>query len=75
VKRDYTSASVQVDAIEENGNQTEDVICTYGKGKFSDDVQGEIWVQCVMCENWCCEECAGAHKDKFICVYCLDKQV
>jgi hypothetical protein len=44
VKRDYRSASVQVDAIEENGNQTDDVICTstYCKRKFSGDVQGEI---------------------------------
>jgi hypothetical protein len=29
VKRDSRSASVQADAIEENGNQTEDVICTH----------------------------------------------
>jgi hypothetical protein len=71
VKRDYRSASVQADAIEENGNQTDDVICTYCKGKFSEDVQGEIWVQCVNCEDWCREEYAGANKDKFICGYCL----
>jgi hypothetical protein len=38
VKRDYRSASDQADAIEENGNQTKDVICTYCKGKFSDNV-------------------------------------
>jgi hypothetical protein len=44
-KEFYRSAIVQADATEENGNQTEDVICTYCKGKFSDDVQGEIWVQ------------------------------
>jgi hypothetical protein len=49
VKRDYKSASVQV--IEEKENQAEDAICTNRKGKFSDDVQGEIWVQCVMCED------------------------
>ena len=29
------------------------------------------WVQCVICEDWCHEECAGADKDKFICDYCL----
>jgi len=39
VKRDSRSASLQADAIEENGNQTEDVICTYSKGRFSDDVR------------------------------------
>jgi hypothetical protein len=37
------------------------------KGRFSDDVQGEIWMQSDMCEDWCPEECAGTHKDKFIC--------
>jgi hypothetical protein len=70
-KQASKKARVQADAIEENGNQTQDVICTYCKGKFSDDVQGEIWVQCVMCEDWCHEECAGADKDKFIRDYCL----
>jgi hypothetical protein len=69
-KRDYRSASDQADGIGENGNQTKDVICKYCKGKFSDDVQGEIRVQCVVCEDWCREECAWAHKDKFIRDYC-----
>jgi Pyruvate/2-oxoacid:ferredoxin oxidoreductase delta subunit len=71
VKWDYTSASVQTDATEENGNQTEDVIFTYCKRTFSDDVQEDIWAQCVMCEDWCHEECAEAHKDKFIYDYCM----
>jgi hypothetical protein len=71
VKRDSRSASVQADAIAESGNQTEDVICTYCKGRFCDDVQGEIRVQCDMCGDWCAEECAGADKDKLICDYCL----
>jgi len=71
VKRDSRTTSVQADAMENNGNRTEDVICAYCKGKFSDDVQGEIWVQCVMCEDWCHEECAGADRDKFICDYCM----
>jgi hypothetical protein len=57
-----------------NGDQTEDVICTYCKVKFSEDVQGEIWVQCVMCEDWCHEECAGVDQDEFICDYCLYDQ-
>jgi hypothetical protein len=72
VKRDYRSESVQADAIEENDNQTKDVICTsYCKGKFSDDVQGEIWVKCVICEEWYHEEFAGADKDIFIRDYRL----
>ena len=36
------------------------------KGRFSGDVQGEIWAQCVMCGDWCPEERARAQKDKFI---------
>jgi len=44
----------------------------YCKEKFSDGVPGEIWVQCDMCKDWCPEECAGAHKDKFICDYKVD---
>jgi len=71
VKRGSRSASVQADVIEENGNQTEVAICTYCKGRFSDDVRGEIWVQCDMWENWCPEECAEADTEKFICDYCL----
>jgi len=71
VKRDSRSASIQADAIEENGNKTGDVICTYCKGRFSDNVQGEVWVNCIMRGDWCHEECAGADRDKFICDYCL----
>jgi hypothetical protein len=71
LERGYRSSRVQADAIEENGNQTEYVICTYCKGKFSDDVQGEKRAQCIMCINWCHEEYAGAHRDKFIGDYCL----
>jgi hypothetical protein len=51
VKGVYRSASGESDTIEENGNQSEDVICTYCKGKFSDVVQGEIWVQYAMCDD------------------------
>jgi hypothetical protein len=67
VKRDSRTASLQANAMQKNGNHTEDVICTYCKGKFSNDVQGEIWVQCVMCEDWCHEERAGTDRDKCIC--------
>jgi hypothetical protein len=39
---DFRSGNVRTDATEETVNQREDVICTYCKGKFSDDVQGEM---------------------------------
>jgi uncharacterized protein YcgI (DUF1989 family) len=38
VKWDSRSASLEADEIEENGNQTDDVICTYCKGRYSDDL-------------------------------------
>jgi hypothetical protein len=71
VTRVSRSARVQANAIEGNGNQTEDVSFTYCKGMFCEDVQGEIWVKCVVGEDWCHEECAGEDKNKFICDYCL----
>jgi hypothetical protein len=45
VERNYGSLNIQAETIEENGDQTENVICTYYKGKFSDKQQGEIIVQ------------------------------
>jgi hypothetical protein len=71
---DFRPGNVHTDATEENGNQGEGVICTYCKGTFSDDVQGEMWVQCVIGGDWCHEECAGADKDKLICDYCLQNK-
>ena len=66
LKRDSRSAYDQADAFEENGNQKEDSICTHCIENSCDDVRGEISVQFVMCEDWCCEECAGAAKDTVI---------
>jgi hypothetical protein len=70
VKRDYRSASVQADAIEDNRNQRMSFVHT---ARESSVMMRKVryWVQCVMCEDWCHEECAGAYKDKFICDYCL----
>jgi superoxide dismutase len=42
LKRDSRSAYDQADAVEENGNQKEDSICTHGIEKYCDDVRGEI---------------------------------
>ena len=54
----------------ENCKQTQDEHCMYCKGKFSVDRQGEKWIQCIMCEDWCHEDCSGVEKETFICDYC-----
>lgn len=50
--------------------QTQDATCAYCSGKFSDDVQGEQWVQCTICEDWYHADCAGAYSQQFVCDFC-----
>lgn len=51
LRGDSRSVYDQANAVEENGNQKEDSICTHCIEKFCDDVRGEISVQFVMCED------------------------
>ncbi|KAJ4445693.1 hypothetical protein ANN_12378 [Periplaneta americana] len=45
--------------------------CIYCDGKFSEDTQGEVWIQCISCHDWCHEECASSeNKDQFVCDIC-----
>jgi hypothetical protein len=49
----------QADTIEAHDNRNQDIIrLVYCKEQFSEDVQGEKWVQNIMCEKWNDEECA-----------------
>ncbi|KAJ4447463.1 hypothetical protein ANN_09470 [Periplaneta americana] len=50
--------------------QVEDSTCAYCSGKFSDDVRGEEWDQCAICEDWYHADCAGAYSDQFVCDFC-----
>ncbi|XP_069693143.1 tigger transposable element-derived protein 1-like [Periplaneta americana] len=44
--------------------------CVFCGTKFSEDVRGEIWVQCLQCEMWAHEECAGCDREQYVCDYC-----
>ena len=39
-------------------------------GKLSEERNGELWVQCVMCSIWEHNECSGAHVYAYICDFC-----
>ncbi|XP_063220279.1 uncharacterized protein LOC134529776 [Bacillus rossius redtenbacheri] len=44
--------------------------CIFCDGLFSDDVRGEVWIQCYNCEDWAHSDCAGMEKDIYICDFC-----
>lgn len=48
----------------------EDAVCIFCEGQYSDDSRGERWVQCLACEMWAHDECAGCEKDAYICDFC-----
>lgn len=39
---------------------------------YSSDRPGELWVQCVVCENWAHSACTDCETDSYICDYCKD---
>lgn len=47
-----------------------DVSCMFCDGLFSSDTRGEIWVQCLMCDMWAHNDCAGAEKDEYVSDFC-----
>lgn len=47
-----------------------DAICIFCEGLYSKDTKGELWVQCLMCEMWAHNECAGCETDHYICDFC-----
>lgn len=47
-----------------------DATCFYCDGKFSEDRRGEMWIQCLECQQWCHTECSSAENDMFVCEYC-----
>lgn len=54
-------------------NTENDSKCIYCDGKFSEDTQGEVWIQCISCHDWCHEECASSeNKDQFVCDICSE---
>lgn len=48
----------------------DDAVCLFCEGKFSDDIRGELWVQCIMCEMWAHIDCADCERDNYVCDFC-----
>ncbi|XP_046677318.1 uncharacterized protein LOC124365384 [Homalodisca vitripennis] len=44
--------------------------CMFCEGLYSADHRGELWIQCMMCEMWAHNDCAGAEKDVYVCDFC-----
>nr|XP_023015844.1 uncharacterized protein LOC111505297 [Leptinotarsa decemlineata] len=50
-------------------SQQHNAKCLYCDSLFSDDTQGEQWVQYSSCEQWAHEECAGVDSVHFLCEF------
>lgn len=48
----------------------DDAVCLFCEGFFSKDTKGELWVQCIACEMWAHNDCAGCEKDAYVCDFC-----
>lgn len=46
---------------------SDDAACIFCEQLYSEDNTGQVWVQCLSCEQWAHSECAGADKKR--CVY------
>lgn len=48
-----------------------DAECIFCSGRFTADVKGEIWIQCLRCNLWAHELCADTERgDCYICDFC-----
>ena len=52
----------------------DDAVCLFCESLFSEDKRGELWVQCLVCEMWAHNECAGCEKDNYVCDFCKQQQ-
>ncbi len=50
--------------------EDEDAVCIFCEETFSKDTRGELWVQCMICQMWAHNDCAGCEKDVYICDFC-----
>lgn len=68
----YRSASSDEEELFEEPFEPieQDAECFFCNGKFSEDVKGEQWVMCLMCDHWVHSECAGYEAGTYICDYC-----
>lgn len=48
----------------------DDAVCLFCESLFSEDKPGELWVQCLVCQMWAHNECAGSERDSYVCDFC-----
>lgn len=61
---------LDMDQIGQFVPENNDATCLFCDEHFSQDIRGELWVQCLMCHLWAHEQCSGAEKDAYVCDFC-----
>lgn len=61
---------ITVDRDKRNYKEENNIECIFCNALFSEDIRGEKWIQCLMCEMWAHEECAGSDEAHYICDFC-----
>lgn len=59
-----------MELIGQEAPDTDDAVCIFCDGHFSEDVRGELWIQCLLCCMWAHEQCSNAEKDQYVCDFC-----
>ncbi|GBP35500.1 hypothetical protein EVAR_20010_1 [Eumeta japonica] len=49
----------------------QDVYCIFCSECFSNNEQGEIWIQCQSCELWAHIDCSGCEREYYICDFVI----
>ncbi|KAJ8894101.1 hypothetical protein PR048_006711 [Dryococelus australis] len=54
--------------VEHNGTtpDNDDAVCIFCETKYSEDTQGETWIQYVICHLWCYSECTGYESGAYL---------
>lgn len=71
-----TDTEIVLESEDENNGDEEDASCTYCTQYYSCDTQGEKWIKCIVCYQWCHELCSGVDETKaidFICDFCIER--
>lgn len=47
-----------------------DAECMFCQELFSEDIQGETWIKCLICGLWAHNDCAGSEIETWVCDFC-----
>ncbi|KAK9745414.1 hypothetical protein QE152_g6939 [Popillia japonica] len=50
--------------------EEDDALCIFCGEAFSNDVGGELWIRCLLCDSWCHTLCSGCENEHYICDFC-----